>query len=313
MALINFARRFCFIPKLSLTMYKKFKGTGVALVTPFDSNLKVNFGELEKVVNHTISHGVDYLVVQGTTGESVTINENEKVEILRKVNQVNTDKPVVMGIGGNDTYKVLSQMDKLSGESFDAILSVCPYYNKPSQTGLINHFTEIADKAPKPIILYNVPGRTSVNLSAQSTGVLSQHPNIIGVKEASGNFNQAVEIIKFSDDDFLLISGDDFLTLPLISIGAVGVISVLANALTNEMCSIVQHAINNRYAEAQRILYTITRINELMYVESNPTGVKFLMETMGICSGEVRSPLYKASKELQEKIKSALMEIKNPA
>jgi 4-hydroxy-tetrahydrodipicolinate synthase len=161
--------------------------------------------------------------------------------------------------------------------------------------------------------LYNVPGRTSVNLSAQSTAILSQHPNIIGVKEASGNFNQAVEIIKLSHDEFLLISGDDFLTLPLISIGAVGVISVLANALTNEMCNIVDNAINNRYAEAQRILYSITKMNALMYEESNPTGVKFLMETMGICSGNVRPPLYKASNELQEKIKSALIEIKNPA
>ena len=294
-------------------MYKKFKGTGVALVTPFDSNLKVNFEELEKVIIHTINEGVDYLVVQGTTGESVTTNENEKIEILRKVNQVNTEKPIVMGIGGNDTHKVLSQIEALSGESFDAILSVCPYYNKPSQSGLINHFTKIADIAPKPIILYNVPGRTSVNLSAHSTGVLSQHPNIIGVKEASGNFNQAVEIIKQSSEDFLLISGDDFLTLPLISIGAVGVISVLANALTSEMCSIVNYATNNKYADAQRILYTISRINELMYTEGNPTGVKFLMEILGICSGEVRPPLYRASSELQEKIKSALLEIKNPA
>jgi 4-hydroxy-tetrahydrodipicolinate synthase len=294
-------------------MYNKFKGTGVALVTPFDSNLKVNFEELEKVVSHTIDQGIDYLVVQGTTGESVTINENEKIEILRKVNLFNTDKPVVMGIGGNDTNKVLSQIDALSGESFDAILSVCPYYNKPSQRGLINHFTEIADQAPKPVILYNVPGRTSVNLSAQSTSVLSQHPNIIGVKEASGNFNQAVEIKKLSNADFLLISGDDFLTLPLISIGAVGVISVLANALTNEMCSIVNYAINNKYAEAQRILYKILQMNDLMYTESNPTGVKFLMEHLGICSGDVRPPLYKASSELQEKIKSALVEIKNPA
>jgi 4-hydroxy-tetrahydrodipicolinate synthase len=294
-------------------MYNKFKGTGVALVTPFDSNLKVNFDELERVVTNTIDQGIDYLVVQGTTGESVTINENEKIEILRKVNQVNTNKPVVMGIGGNDTSKVLSQIDALSGESFDAILSVCPYYNKPSQSHLINHFMEIAEKAPKPVILYNVPGRTSVNLSAQSTAELSRHPNIIGVKEASGNFNQAVDIIKLCRDDFLLISGDDFLTLPLISIGAVGVISVLANALTREMCNIVNHAINNKYADAQRILYSITKMNELMYLESNPVGVKFLMETLGICSGEVRPPLYKASSELQEQIKSALLEIKNPA
>lgn len=294
-------------------MYKKFKGTGVALVTPFDSQLKVNFNELEKVVTHTLDHGIDYLVVQGTTGESVTIKENEKIEILRKVNQVNTDKPVIMGIGGNDTEKVLSQIDELSKESFDAVLSVCPYYNKPSQSGLIKHFIMIADKSPKPVILYNVPGRTSVNLSAQATGELSQHPNIIGVKEASGNFKQAVEIKKLSSDDFLLISGDDFLTLPLISVGAVGVISVLANALTTEMCNIVKYALDNNYSKAQELLYSISRINDLMYVESNPTGVKYLMEVLGICSGDVRLPLDRASNDLQEKIKSALYKIKNPA
>lgn len=293
-------------------MYKKYKGTGVALVTPFDSQLKVNFRELEKVVTHTLHQGIDYLVVQGTTGESVTVKENEKIEILRKVNQVNIDKPVIMGIGGNDTDKVLSQIEALSKESFDAVLSVCPYYNKPSQTGLIKHFIMIADKSPKPVILYNVPGRTSINLSAQSTAELSQHPNIIGVKEASGDFNQAVEIIKLSSDDFLLISGDDFLTLPLISIGAVGVISVLANALTSQMCNIVNYALDNNYSEAQKLLYSISMINNLMYLEGNPTGVKFLMELLGICSGDVRPPLYKASKELQEKIKSALKEIKNP-
>ena len=294
-------------------MHKKFKGTGVALVTPFDSHLKVNFHELERVVKHTINQGIDYLVVQGTTGESVTIKEDEKIEILRKVNQFNRDKPVIMGIGGNDTDKVLSQIDVLSKESFDAVLSVCPYYNKPSQSGLIKHFIMIADKSPKPVILYNVPGRTSVNLSAQSTAELSLHPNIIGVKEASGNFNQAVEIRKHSSDDFLLISGDDFLTLPLISIGAVGVISVLANALTREMCNIVNYALDNNYAEAQKQLFAISKINDLMYVEGNPTGVKFLMEILGICSGDVRPPLDKASMALQEKIKSALEEIKNPA
>jgi len=294
-------------------MSKNFKGTGVALVTPFDGQLNVNFNELEKVVIHTLDQGIDYLVVQGTTGESVTIKEKEKIEILRKVNQINRDKPVIMGIGGNDTDKVLSHIDVLSKESFDAVLSVCPYYNKPSQSGLIKHFIMIADKSPKPVILYNVPGRTSVNLTARSTAELSQHPNIIGVKEASGNFNQAVEIKKLSSDDFLLISGDDFLTLPLISIGAVGVISVLANALTSEMCNIVNYALDNNYTEAQKILYSISRMNDLMYVEGNPTGVKFLMEVLGICSGDVRPPLDKASKELQEEIKHALKEIKNPA
>jgi 4-hydroxy-tetrahydrodipicolinate synthase len=286
-------------------MFSKFNGTGVALITPFNTQLKVDFGSLEKVVNHTIDEGVDYLVVLGTTGESVTIKDNEKLQILRTVNSMNTDKPVVLGIGGNDTEHVCSQIDDISGESFDAILSVCPYYNKPSQAGLINHFVQIADKSPRPVILYNVPGRTSVNLLAGSTLILSEHPNIIGIKEASGDFNQAVEIAKNTKDDFLLISGDDFLTLPLISIGAAGVISVLANALTRKMCNIVNNALKNNYKEAQKALYDISEINSLMYKEGNPVGIKCLMEIMGICGNDVRPPLAKASKDLHQLIQMA--------
>jgi len=291
-------------------MHNKFKGTGVALVTPFKTQLTIDFDSLEKVVNHTIEQGVDYLVVLGTTGESVTIKDHEKLQILRKVNELNKDKPIVLGIGGNDTDKVCSLIDSFRGESFDAILSVCPYYNKPSQAGLINHFNMVADKSPKPVILYNVPGRTSVNLSARSTITLSEHPNIIGIKEASGDFNQAVEITKYAKDDFLLISGDDFLTLPLISIGAVGVISVLANALTRKMCDIVNNALRNNYREAQKALYDISEINGLMYREGNPVGVKCLLEVMGICGSEVRPPLAKASKELLQLIEKSYNEIK---
>jgi len=291
-------------------MYNKFKGTGVALVTPFNIQLNVDYNNLEKVVNHTIRQGIDYLVVQGTTGESVTIKENEKIKILKTVNELSSGKPVVIGIGGNDTDKVLSQIETFSTESFDAVLTVCPYYNKPTQTGLINHFTQIADKSPKPIILYNVPGRTSVNLSADSTITLSQHSNIVGVKEASGNFSQAVEIIKNMSNDFMLISGDDFLTLPLISVGAVGVISVLANALTKEMCGIVSNALNNNYLEAQKILYSISVINDLMYKEGNPTGIKCLLEIMNICKKDVRPPLSKASENLIKEISVAYNKIK---
>jgi 4-hydroxy-tetrahydrodipicolinate synthase len=291
-------------------MYTKFKGTGVALVTPFDNHLNVDYKSLENIVNHTIQLGVDYLVVQGTTGESVTLKESEKLNILKAVNNISSGKPIVMGIGGNDTDKVLAQIDVLSQVHFDAVLSVCPYYNKPTQTGLIHHFVKIADRSPKPVILYNVPGRTSINLSAESTATLSEHHNIIAVKEASGDFNQAVEIIKRSKKDFLLLSGDDFLTLPLISIGAAGVISVLANALTKQMCDIVKYGLRNEYKKAQEILYTISDINSLMYREGNPTGVKGLLEIMGMCNGYVRPPLSKASKNLSEEIKKVYTEIK---
>lgn len=294
-------------------MYRKFIGTGVALVTPFDQDFKINFEQLEKVVLHTVQNGVNYLVVQGTTGESVTLKDQEKIEVLRKVNELNTGKPVVLGIGGNDTDKILAQIDAFSGEKFDAVLSVCPYYNKPTQAGLINHFESIANNSPKPVILYNVPGRTAVNLTASSTITLSQHENILGIKEASGDFNQGVEIAKNTGEDFLLISGDDFLTLPLISIGASGVISVLANALTGSMCSIVSHALRGDYQKARKVLYSISKINTLMYKEGNPTGVKDLMEIMNLCSGWVRPPLTKASKELHEEIVIAYNQIKNPA
>jgi len=287
-----------------------FKGTGVALVTPFDDQLQVNYKDLEKVVDHTINNGVDYLVVQGTTGESVTLKDDEKLDILRKVNELNRDKPVVLGIGGNDTDKVLRQIDRFSSESFDAVLSVCPYYNKPSQAGLINHFTLIAERSPRPVILYNVPGRTSVNLTAHAVSTLSHHPNIIGVKEASGNLNQAIEILKHSAEDFLLISGDDFLTLPLISLGASGVISVLANALTKEMCGIVNLALADNYEGARKILQSISQINDLMYLEGNPTGVKSLMELMGLCSGKVRPPLAEASTQLRKDIEKCYNDFK---
>ena len=291
-------------------MYTKFKGTGVALVTPFDNQLNVDYNALEKVVNHTIELGVDYLVVQGTTGESVTVKESEKLAILKAVNNINKGKPIVMGIGGNDTEKVLAQIDILSKVHFDAVLSVCPYYNKPTQAGLINHFVRIADRSPKPVILYNVPGRTSINLSAASTATLSEHPNIIAVKEASGDFNQAVEIMKRSDKDFLLISGDDFLTLPLISIGASGVISVLANALTKQMCDIVNYGLSNEYKKAREILFSISGINSLMYQEGNPAGVKGLLEIMGICKRDVRLPLVRASVGLMKELERLYNEIK---
>ena len=291
-------------------MSNKFKGTGVALVTPFDDQLKIDFNGLDKVINHTLDEGVDYLVVQGTTGESVTVKESEKQDILKRVNELSQDKPVVLGIGGNDTDKVLSQIDSFSGGDFDAVLSVCPYYSKPSQAGLINHFIQIADKSPKPIILYNVPGRTSVNLSASATLTLAQHPNIIGIKEASGDFNQAIEIIKAAPADFLLISGDDLLTLPLISIGAVGVISVLANALTKKMCDIVNHALIHDYENARKPLYAISEINSLMYKEGNPTGIKCLLHIMGICNYNVRAPLAEASGELYKKIQESYARIK---
>jgi len=290
-------------------MNNQFTGTGVALVTPFDNNLKVDFDALKKIVEHTIAGGVDYLVVMGTTGESVTIDEKEKKLILEEVHIHRKDKPTVLGLGGNHTQKILEQLDATDPDQYDAILSVCPYYNKPSQAGLINHFTMIADKSPKPVILYNVPGRTSVNLAARSTIELSRHPNIIGIKEASGDFNQCISIARNTPEDFLLISGDDLLALPLIAIGARGLISVIANALPSQMSGIVRRGLEGKFEEGRAILHRISNMMDLMFREGNPVGVKALLNHLQLCSTDVRPPLFRGSQELLEAIQAEYQKI----
>ena len=291
----------------------RFNGTGVALVTPFDDRLNIDFKAFEKVLNHMVSGNVDYFVVQGTTGESVTVTENEKKDLLHFVHSFNFGKPVVFGMGGNDTLNILEALDKYTGEKIDAILSVCPYYNKPSQAGLINHFTMIADRSPFPVILYNVPGRTSVNLTAESVQVLSQHSKIIGIKEASGNFSQCADIARLCNKEFLLISGDDLFTIPMITVGAAGVISVLANALPGNMTRMVNYALKSDYKKAASEMFILSGINPLMYSEGNPPGVKFLMEILGLCSRNVRPPLAPVSESLQKKIRDELKKIPSSA
>ncbi len=289
-------------------MNKKFIGTGVALVTPFDDRNAIDYNALEKIVNFTIDGGVDYLVVLGTTGESVTINEKEKTDILKTVYESRREKPIVFGIGGNNTQNIIGQLERWDANYYDAILSVCPYYNKPSQKGLVNHFTMIADKSSKPIILYNVPGRTSVNLTAQSTIELSKHPNIIGIKEASGDFSQCVSILRNTDEDFLLISGDDLIALPLIAMGGKGLISVIANGLPVQMNMIIRNALNNNFNEASSMLQKISRLIDLMFKEGNPTGIKALLEILKLGNKTVRPPLMHASNELMKEISAAYEE-----
>lgn len=291
-------------------MTDRFKGLGVALVTPFDEKLEIDHASLAKLVAHTLNNGLDYFVIQGTTGESVTVTSKEKLEVLHKVNEINQGKkPVVFGCGGNNTAQVVADLKELEGEKIDAILSVCPSYNKPSQKGLINHFEIIAENSPFPVILYNVPGRTSVNLTAESTLMLAQHENIIGIKEASADFAQCIKIAKNKPGNFLLISGDDLITLPLISIGAVGVISVLGNWFTRLMKDIVNHGINGRFNEAQNALFILSDINPLMYMEGNPAGIKYVLSLAGITESHVRPPLSTVSEELKVKIESEFRKI----
>ncbi len=289
---------------------KKLYGTGVALVTPFDGAGKIDFAALKKVLVHT-AKGVDYFVVMGTTGESATLTREEKKKVLEFVLKNNPKKlPIVYGIGGNNTAAVLEEIHQTDLSAVDALLSVSPFYNKPSQEGIVRHFSFIADKSPVPIILYNVPGRTASNLTAETIVRLAEHHHIIGVKEASGNLEQCMRIARDKPRNFMLISGDDLLTLPIYAIGGVGVISVLANAFPLTFKKMKDFAFAANYPKALMELFTLLEINGPMYEEGNPVGVKQLMHEMGIIAPHVRLPLLAASDSLAEKIKSIYEGIK---
>jgi 4-hydroxy-tetrahydrodipicolinate synthase len=281
---------------------KKLYGIGVALVTPFNDDKSIDFASLKKLLAHT-AKGVDYYVVMGTTGESVTLSKEEKKEVLEFVKKNNLKKlPIVYGIGGNNTQQVLEEIESTNLRGVSALLSVSPYYNKPSQEGIYQHFIRVASASPVPIILYNVPGRTASNLTAATTLRLAKHKKIIGIKEASGSLEQCMNIAKGKPKDFLIISGDDVLTLPIYSIGGVGVISVLANAMPEVFKKIKDTIASKNYPKAQQEAFKILEINGLMYEEGNPVGVKHVLKSMGIGNGEVRLPMVKASRELQRKI-----------
>ena len=283
---------------------KKLFGTGVALVTPFDESGDINFSALKKVLVHT-GKGVDYFVVMGTTGESVTMSKDEKKKVLAFVQKNNSKNlPIVYGIGGNNTSSVIDEIHDTDLMGVDALLSVSPAYNKPSQEGIFRHFSLVADASPLPIILYNVPGRTASNLTAETMLRLALHKKIIGVKEASGNLEQCMKVAKEKPADFMLISGDDLLTLPIYAIGGVGVISVLANAFPLTFKRMKDFALAGNYVKAQKELFMLVDINGPMYEEGNPVGVKQLLHEMGICGPQVRLPLTLASAKLVEKIRS---------
>ncbi|UXP31907.1 4-hydroxy-tetrahydrodipicolinate synthase [Reichenbachiella agarivorans] len=287
-------------------MNNKFKGTGVALVTPFSKDSSVDFDALAALVKHVTDGGVDYLVVMGTTAESPTLSGAEKIEVLRFVKSVNNKNlPIVYGLGGNDTRAMVEKFKKFEVE-VDAFLVVCPYYNRPNQMGLKAHYKAIADAAKKPIILYNVPKRTGVNLEAKTVLELAKHPNIIGIKEANGNHvDQCREIALSMPDDFLLTSGDDDLIIPFIQAGGHGVISVIANALPKHTVQIVNQALAGDMDTAVAHNKEIEELLSLIFVEGNPTGVKALLNSKGLGENVLRLPLVAASKELYAKIEAA--------
>lgn len=279
-------------------MYEHLKGTGVAVVTPFHDSGNIDFGSFEKILEHVIAGGVNYIVALGTTGESATLSKDEKVAVLEFViDIVNKRIPLVAGIGGNNTQEVINTIKATSFDGIDAILSVCPYYNKPQQRGLYTHFKAIASVCPVPLVLYNVPGRTGVNLLPETVLKLAaDFSNIIGIKEASGNLMQCMELLKEKPQNFLVISGDDALTLPMIALGADGVISVVANAFPREFSEMVNLCLKGKFNKARTLHYNLLQFINALFMDGNPSGIKYSLEQLGLCKNNVRLPLVKVNK-----------------
>lgn len=289
-------------------MDPRFRGLGVALVTPFRSNGQIDYAALEKLIDHQIAGGVDYVVSMGTTGESVTLTKAEKKELLAQtIGFVRNRVPVVLGVGGNNTAEVIESLNAFDMDGVDAILSVSPYYNKPTQEGIYQHYKAIAQVALRPIILYNVPGRTGSNMTAETTLRLAKDfKNIIAIKEASANLDQMGRILKHKPKDFMLISGDDALTLPIIAMGGVGVISVVGNALPQEFSTLVNAALKGDLDTARREHLRLIEVIDLLFVEGNPGGIKETLKILGICGNTVRLPLVTVSEATAKKLYQAL-------
>lgn len=284
------------------------KGMGVALITPFKSDKSVDYDALARLLEYQIQNGIDYLVVLATTAETVTLSPEEQVEVRNfVVERVQGRVPMVLGMGSNNTMAVVNAVKTIDLSPFSAILSVVPYYNKPSQEGIYQHYKAIAEASPVPVILYNVPGRTGVNMSPETCLHLARDfENIIGVKEASGNISQMDEIIKNKPRDFMVISGDDGITFPLITLGAVGVISVIGNAFPREFSRMVRLALNGDYENALQIHHRFTELFSLLFVDGNPAGVKCLLNAMGFIENELRLPLVPTRIITYEKIRNVL-------
>tara|TARA_B100000963_G_scaffold197709_1_gene172060 strand:+ start:4515 stop:5396 length:882 start_codon:yes stop_codon:yes gene_type:complete len=282
-------------------MLRNISGTGVALVTPFKSDLSIDFQALTSLVNHCVDGNIDFLVVMGTTGESVTLSLNEKNAVLDCVKQANNNRlPIVLGIGGNNTDYIIQSFSSYNLDGVDAILSVSPAYNKPTQEGIYQHFKAISKSSPLPLILYNVPGRTSSNMTAKTTLRLAfDFDNIIAVKEASGDMEQIMEIISKKPNGFMVFSGDDAITLPIILMGGEGVISVLGQALPKDFSSMVKYGLKGNLNASKELHYKILSFVEPLFVDGNPAGIKTLLNLLGICKDEVRLPLVKSSAKLK--------------
>ncbi|PWL38634.1 4-hydroxy-tetrahydrodipicolinate synthase [Flagellimonas aquimarina] len=286
---------------------EQLMGTGVALVTPFNEDLSIDVNALQQIVEHCIKGGIDYLVALGTTGESVTLSKTDKQLVIDTVVRTNAGRlPLVLGIGGNNTAAVIEDLNTFDLSEFDAVLSVSPYYNKPTQEGIYRHFEAIAEVSPKPIILYNVPSRTGSNMQPETTLRLANVPNIVAIKEASGDKIQIDRIIKGKPMDFLVISGDDFNALPTVLAGGAGVISVLGQGLPNMFSEMIQLGRQGNSDDAYEIHHTLLPFMEMIFEEGNPAGIKSIFESMGLCKAYVRLPLVEATPHLKSRIHSFL-------
>jgi len=280
----------------------QFKGSGVALVTPFLADMTIDYPALRRLVREQISGGINFLVVQGTTGESPTLSADEKKKVLETVLEENNGAlPIVYGVGGNNTLTVAEALKNVPN-GVDGILSVAPYYNKPIQRGFVAHYKALADATDLPIIMYNVPGRTGSNMTAETTLELAEVKNLVAMKEASGNMEQIMEIIRCKPADFLLLSGDDAITLPIIAAGGDGVISVVANAFPAQFAQMVAASLSGDFATARKLHYDLLPVTKMMFAEGNPGGVKIALEELGWMAPHMRLPLVQVSEGLKNQI-----------
>ncbi|MCW3119677.1 MAG: 4-hydroxy-tetrahydrodipicolinate synthase [Chitinophagaceae bacterium] len=291
-----------------MSLREKFRGTGIAVVTPFHADGKIDWDSYRKLISFWIDNKVEYLVVLGTTGESATIHGVEKQEILSFVKEVSAERvPLMAGIGGNDTAEVISNFKTFDLSGYDAILSVSPYYSRPNQEGLFQHYKALDQATPLPLMLYNVPSRTGQTVTATTQLLIAgECKNIFGTKEASGNFDLIMELLKYKPVDFLVVSGDDALTLPMMSLGAEGVISVVANAYPKDFSDMVRLCLAGKFAEAQALHYRYTEIIASLFAEGSPSGVKAYLSEMGLCGHHVRMPVWPVSEQHQKKIKELM-------
>jgi len=289
----------------------RLRGTGVAIVTPFTQSNAIDFLAFERILDHTIKGGVEYIVLLGTTGESPVISKQERKTLIEfAVEKIDKRVPLVLGIGGNNTSELVLTIEGTVFKDIDAILSVCPYYNKPNQEGIYHHFRTLANASPVPIILYTVPGRTSSNITAATTlRLANDFSNIIGIKEASGNFDQIFQVLKNRPKDFLVISGDDGITLPLLAAGADGVISVIANAFPIQMSELVRFGLNGDFSMARKIHFQLIDLINALFVDGSPGGIKATLNLLHLCEDILRLPLVPVNKDVHKLIKKLIDQI----